>query len=138
MAITDIADQYYTYDGRLASFQSAQSLSKRRTSNASSKAPKSIKWPHSSLPPEQVIAMFWRLPEKIANALRRWQKLVSSITQHKKTLIILSAFCAGSQWMAGRKMMILWQSISSIHQTVAGLLSRQLKLEIVSLARNTH
>jgi hypothetical protein len=58
MAITDIADQYYTYDGRLASFQSAAPQSKRRTSNAASKAPKSIKWPHLSLPPEQVIAMF--------------------------------------------------------------------------------
>ena len=107
MAITDIADQYYTYDGRLASFQSAQPLSKRRTSNATSKAPKSIKWPHSSLPAEQVIAVFWRLLEKFADVLPRWQKLVSSTTQHKKTLIILSVFCARGQWTAGRRMMIL-------------------------------
>jgi hypothetical protein len=137
MAITDIADQYYTYDGRLASFQSAQPLSKRRTSNATSKAPKSIKWPHSSLPAEQVIAVFWRLLEKIADVLPRWQKLVSSTTQHKKTLIILSVFCARSQWTAGRRMMILLWNTSSIHRIVAGRLSRPLKLEIASLVRNT-
>lgn len=52
MAIDEIADQYFTYDSRFASFQTAQPVSKRRASNASSKAPKAIKWPHKSLSPE--------------------------------------------------------------------------------------
>ena len=56
MAITEIADQYFTYEGRLASFQTAQQLSKRRASNASSKAPKSLKWPHKFLSAEEVSA----------------------------------------------------------------------------------
>jgi hypothetical protein len=46
MPLDDVADQYFTYESRLTSFQTAQPLSKRRISNATSKAPKSIKWPH--------------------------------------------------------------------------------------------
>ncbi len=111
MAIMDIADQYYTYEGRLASFQNAQPMSKRRASNVSSKVPKSIKWPHSSLPPEQVNDEFWLLFGKSADVLHRWQKLVSSTTRHKRILITLSASYVGSQWMVGRRMMILWLNI---------------------------
>ena len=54
MAIIDFANQYFTYESRLASFQTAQQLPKRRASNASSKAPKSTKWPHKFLSPEEV------------------------------------------------------------------------------------
>jgi hypothetical protein len=54
MAIPEVTDEYFTYEGRLASFQTAQKLSKRRGSNASSKAPKSLKWPHKFLAPEEV------------------------------------------------------------------------------------
>jgi hypothetical protein len=54
MAIPYVADDYFTYESRLASFQTAQQLSKRRASNASSKAPKSLKWPHKFLSPEEV------------------------------------------------------------------------------------
>jgi hypothetical protein len=54
MAINDVADQYFAYENRLASFQTAQQLSKRRASNASAKAPKSLRWPHKFLSPEEV------------------------------------------------------------------------------------
>jgi len=49
-----LADQYFTYESRLESFHTAQQLSKRRASNASSKAAKSLKWPHKFLEPERV------------------------------------------------------------------------------------
>ncbi|KAG4435833.1 hypothetical protein IFR05_008692 [Cadophora sp. M221] len=49
MAIGDVADQYFTYDARLASFQNTQPVAKRRASNASTKAGKSLKWPHKFL-----------------------------------------------------------------------------------------
>ncbi|KAH9221287.1 hypothetical protein DL95DRAFT_519313 [Leptodontidium sp. 2 PMI_412] len=49
MAIGDVADQYFTYDARLASFQNTQQIAKRRASNASTKAGKSMKWPHKFL-----------------------------------------------------------------------------------------
>ncbi|KAG0649145.1 Chromosome segregation cut17 [Hyphodiscus hymeniophilus] len=57
MAITDVVDEYFTYENRLASFQNAQQLSKRRASNASTKAPKLMKWPHK-----------WLLAEDLAKA----------------------------------------------------------------------
>jgi len=50
----DLADQYYTEAGRLGSFQRAQLLPKRRGSNTTGRAPKSMKWPHSWLSPEKV------------------------------------------------------------------------------------
>lgn len=56
--IADLADGYFTHEERLASFQTAQQVSKRRASNASSKAPKSIKWPHKFLAPEEVRRFF--------------------------------------------------------------------------------
>ncbi|KAH7313017.1 hypothetical protein BKA65DRAFT_150373 [Rhexocercosporidium sp. MPI-PUGE-AT-0058] len=54
MAIGDVADQYFTYEARLASFQNTQQLAKRRASNASTKAGKSIKWPHKFLSGEEL------------------------------------------------------------------------------------
>lgn len=50
----DVPDQYYTEVARLESFHTAQPLPKRRGSNATGRAPKSMKWPHSWLGPEQV------------------------------------------------------------------------------------
>ncbi|KIN08425.1 hypothetical protein OIDMADRAFT_187821 [Oidiodendron maius Zn] len=47
MTLADTADQYFTYESRLTSFQTAQQLSKR-TSNANSNIPKTLKWPHQS------------------------------------------------------------------------------------------
>lgn len=54
MAVPEVADQYLTLESRVASFQTAQPLSKRRASNASSKAPKSLKWPHKFMSVEEV------------------------------------------------------------------------------------
>ena len=54
MAIGDVADQYFTYDSRLASFQHGQQVAKRRASNASTKAGKTLKWPHKFLSGEEV------------------------------------------------------------------------------------
>ncbi|RDL33796.1 uncharacterized protein BP5553_08164 [Venustampulla echinocandica] len=53
MATSTVYDQYFAYEARLASFQTAQPLAKRRTSNASSRAPKTMKWPHKSMSPEE-------------------------------------------------------------------------------------
>lgn len=50
----DFPDQYYTEVGRLESFQIAHPLPKRRGSNATGRAPKSMKWPHSWLASEKV------------------------------------------------------------------------------------
>ncbi|KAI1339496.1 hypothetical protein F5Y15DRAFT_74589 [Xylariaceae sp. FL0016] len=47
----EIPDHYYTYDGRLASFQSSQPVS-RRASTAKAKGPKSLSWPHRTLDPD--------------------------------------------------------------------------------------
>ncbi|KAL2061032.1 hypothetical protein VTL71DRAFT_9084 [Oculimacula yallundae] len=54
MAIGDVADQYFTYEARLASFQHAQQVAKRRASNASTKAGKALKWPHKFLSGEEL------------------------------------------------------------------------------------
>jgi hypothetical protein len=48
----EVPDEYYTYEGRLASFQAAH---KKRTSNANgSRSTKTIRWPHPHLKPEDV------------------------------------------------------------------------------------
>ncbi|KAI1134416.1 hypothetical protein F5Y05DRAFT_398741 [Hypoxylon sp. FL0543] len=52
METDDISDQYFTYDGRLASFKAAQPVA-RRPSNAKGKAPKAVAWPHKHLDPVQ-------------------------------------------------------------------------------------
>jgi hypothetical protein len=54
MALTGSEDRYYVYENRLASFQGAQPVTKRRPSNASSRAPKALHWPHKSLSPVDV------------------------------------------------------------------------------------
>ncbi|KAI0387944.1 hypothetical protein F5Y04DRAFT_241365 [Hypomontagnella monticulosa] len=46
----EISNQFFTYDGRLASFKSAHPVA-RRPSNAKGKAAKSITWPHKQLDP---------------------------------------------------------------------------------------
>ncbi|KAI1097685.1 hypothetical protein F4804DRAFT_155558 [Jackrogersella minutella] len=48
----EIPDQYFTYDGRLASFKIAQPVA-RRPSNAKGKASKALVWPHKQLDPVQ-------------------------------------------------------------------------------------
>jgi len=49
-------DQYFVYENRLASFQGSQPVTKRRASNASSRAPKVLTWPHKKLSPSSVRA----------------------------------------------------------------------------------
>ncbi|TLS30981.1 hypothetical protein PpBr36_03284 [Pyricularia pennisetigena] len=51
MASLTGADQYYVYENRLASFLEPQPVAKRRASNASSRTPKTLTWPHKFLPP---------------------------------------------------------------------------------------
>ncbi|RYO84908.1 hypothetical protein DL762_005432 [Monosporascus cannonballus] len=51
MELEDTPDQYFTCDGRLASFQITQSATKRK-SNAKGKASKTLAWPHRHLDPE--------------------------------------------------------------------------------------
>ncbi|XXG98295.1 hypothetical protein Hte_004618 [Hypoxylon texense] len=49
MEMDEMADQYFTQEGRLASFKTAQPVA--RPSNAKGKAPKAIAWPHKQLNP---------------------------------------------------------------------------------------
>ncbi|KAI0541542.1 hypothetical protein GGR58DRAFT_456429 [Xylaria digitata] len=51
MESDEMSDRYYTYDGRLASFQTAQPVA-RRASIAKGKVPKALSWPHKRLNPE--------------------------------------------------------------------------------------
>lgn len=54
MTVRDVAPCYITFESRVASYRYAQPITGRRTSTAGSKAPKSLKWPHKLLLPEQV------------------------------------------------------------------------------------
>ncbi|KAK5661212.1 hypothetical protein OQA88_11103 [Cercophora sp. LCS_1] len=51
MAMPEPEDRFFVFENRLASFQGAQVVTKRRASNASSRAPKIVQWPHKSLSP---------------------------------------------------------------------------------------
>ncbi|KAH8911576.1 hypothetical protein BR93DRAFT_908647 [Coniochaeta sp. PMI_546] len=51
MALSAPEEQYFVYENRLASFQGPQPVAKRRASNASSRAPKALNWPHKKLSP---------------------------------------------------------------------------------------
>ncbi|RYP09617.1 hypothetical protein DL764_001159 [Monosporascus ibericus] len=53
MELEDTPDQYFTCDGRLASFQITQPATKRK-SNAKGKAAKTLAWPHRDLDPESL------------------------------------------------------------------------------------
>ncbi|CAJ2514005.1 Uu.00g021240.m01.CDS01 [Anthostomella pinea] len=53
MESDEIAEQYYTHDGRLASFYSAQPVTRRISSTKGRGAPKALfSWPHRQLNPE--------------------------------------------------------------------------------------
>ncbi|KAJ8126002.1 hypothetical protein O1611_g7635 [Lasiodiplodia mahajangana] len=51
MESSEIPEQYYTHEGRLASFQPAQQAA-RRGSTAKGKAAKALSWPHKRLDPD--------------------------------------------------------------------------------------
>ncbi|KAI0098305.1 hypothetical protein GGR51DRAFT_565758 [Nemania sp. FL0031] len=51
MESSEMPEQYYTHEGRLASFQSSQQTA-RRGSTAKGKAAKALSWPHKQLDPE--------------------------------------------------------------------------------------
>lgn len=52
---SDDMEEYFIYDNRLASFTAPQPVAaKRRASNALSRAPKALSWPHKSLKPADV------------------------------------------------------------------------------------
>ncbi|CAL3965355.1 unnamed protein product [Diplocarpon coronariae] len=92
MAIQDVADQYFTYDARVASFHSAQ---KRRASNASSKGGKSVKWPHKFLSGDELAKagfFFYPQPANPDNtacflchtALDGWEEGDDPLAEHLK------------------------------------------------------
>lgn len=52
---TDDIDEYFIYENRLASFHGPQRVAKRRASTAAtSRAPKTLSWPHKSIKPADV------------------------------------------------------------------------------------
>ncbi|KAI1416865.1 hypothetical protein F5Y13DRAFT_204258 [Hypoxylon sp. FL1857] len=92
MEADDISDQYFTYDGRLASFKSAHPVA-RRPSNAKGKAAKAIVWPHKHLEPAQFAqAGFFFEPTPNApdntvcflclKALAGWEENDSPVEEH--------------------------------------------------------
>lgn len=92
MEADEISDQYFTYDGRLASFKTAQPVA-RRPSNAKGKAPKAIAWPHKHLDPVQFAqAGFFFEPTANApdntvcflclKALAGWEENDSPVEEH--------------------------------------------------------
>lgn len=54
MAVHDVAPDYITFESRVASYRYAQPVTGRRTSTAGSRVPKTLKWPHKFLLPEQL------------------------------------------------------------------------------------
>ncbi|KAK3324021.1 hypothetical protein B0T19DRAFT_219714 [Cercophora scortea] len=52
--MADSDDRYFVYENRLASFQGPHPVAKKRASNASSRAPKALHWPHKSLLPSDL------------------------------------------------------------------------------------
>lgn len=48
-------DHYFTYDGRLASFQAGQPVSRQKSSK--SKTPKALAWPHKRIDPKSVCGL---------------------------------------------------------------------------------
>ncbi|XMA16596.1 hypothetical protein WAI453_009387 [Rhynchosporium graminicola] len=95
MAIGDVADQYFNYEARIASFQNAQQVAKRRASNASTKGGKSLRWPHKFLTGEELArAGFFFYPQQ-ANpdncvcflchrALDGWEENDDPLAEHLK------------------------------------------------------
>ncbi|KAI1849380.1 hypothetical protein JX266_004875 [Neoarthrinium moseri] len=66
-----IPEHYYTYDGRLASFQSVQPVSGRK-STAKNKGPKALAWPHKRIEPTNLARAgfyFDPTPEQPDNAV---------------------------------------------------------------------
>lgn len=52
---SEVPDQYYTFEGRLATFKTAQLVNRRRSvSTKAAKGPKSLSWPHKRLDPAAV------------------------------------------------------------------------------------
>ncbi|KAG8167291.1 hypothetical protein KVR01_002980 [Diaporthe batatas] len=52
---TDDIDEYFIYENRLASFHGPQRVTKRRASSAAtSRAPKTLSWPHKSIKPSDM------------------------------------------------------------------------------------
>ncbi|TVY92092.1 Protein bir1 [Lachnellula willkommii] len=95
MVASDVADQYFAYENRVASFQTAHQLSKRRTSNASAKASKSLKWPHKFLSPEELAKagfFYYPLQNSLDNvacflchaSLDGWEKHDDPLVEHLK------------------------------------------------------
>lgn len=55
MSTDDDIDEYFIYENRLASFHGPQRVTKRRASTAAtSRAPKTLSWPHKSIKPADV------------------------------------------------------------------------------------
>lgn len=60
---SEVPDQYYTFEGRLASFLAAQPVNRRRSvSTKAAKGPKSLSWPHKQLDPAAVRVSATRRP----------------------------------------------------------------------------
>ncbi|KAL1856518.1 hypothetical protein Daus18300_010675 [Diaporthe australafricana] len=93
---TDDIDEYFIYENRLASFHGPQRVAKRRASTAAtSRAPKTLSWPHKSIKPADMAKagfFFQPLPSNPDNvvcflcdkALDGWEADDSPLEEHLK------------------------------------------------------
>ncbi|KAI3393050.1 hypothetical protein diail_4789 [Diaporthe ilicicola] len=93
---TDDIDEYFIYENRLASFHGPQRVAKRRASTAAtSRAPKTLSWPHKSIKPADMAKagfFFQPLPSNPDNvvcflcnkALDGWEEDDSPLEEHLK------------------------------------------------------
>ncbi|KAK2070540.1 hypothetical protein P8C59_005025 [Phyllachora maydis] len=88
-----IDERYFVYENRLASFKGPQPVGKRRASNASSRASKTLHWPHNGLSPVDLAKagfVFRPLPDNPDNvvcflchkSLDGWEEQDSPLVEH--------------------------------------------------------
>jgi hypothetical protein len=131
----EVADEFYTYEGRLASFQASH---KKRASNANgSRTTKTIRWPHAYLKPEAVrlnslCGMAWKKTNS-----RSSQKPVGTTRRTRTILTRLFASCAIRGSMDGKRETTHSSSTSNTRQSAAGQYWLPWKPKWTSMARRT-
>jgi hypothetical protein len=139
----EIPDQYFTFEGRLASFQSAQPVS-RRKSNAKGRAPKPLAWPHKQLDPTAVCSyvpcasygceIWLQLTDFDAHSLL---EPVSTSNLHQNCPTMRSVSYAKNESAGGRMETIRSKSTYDYLGIVAGLSSQPSSRDLVTTVLTT-
>lgn len=119
-----------TLAGRLATFEVAHRLPKRRSSAAKKKGPAAVSWPHESPAPEEVGATLIEQEGSHANDQSYSSAmLASTIPQPPPVTIMLSASTVKRTWTAGTRTTTQPTSISHFRPIAPGLYFRISALE---------